>query len=865
MPEAWGLLEDAKSPATHLLVGKALIGRLEKCTVCISDDQNISAVHASLAVAPDENAGEVIRMRAWVEDRSTNGVYVNGEKLGKGRRLACNDGDVIALIKGHAPPYSYVLRLLPAFDEFNACSTRTSIAFPGETSKSISKVPREAAIPEAATAQSDVASSFHMPLKKDPTGRSARSEAVRGPSSRTSSRASMVADGGSSCGGGESPFASFPVPLERRATEQRRTCGAMHFGGAGCHDGTKVQSRQSSTTSNGDPTNGGTVADQPRGAASSEEEQESESEDEAQYGGEERGRQHDDVDGGSSSSVSSVAEEDAPGSKPPRDGKCSETIGARFSDSRKGAAIEVVNRMRLPRLEVEDARVDAALTPHIRTLRDVPAPMQPKQAPSSTAMSSISELFDPLTSAPPRPSPARTVDVSWEEDSSPRAKAAVPGGVLSGTSTTSACRPKTSEQIVAEAMAVAVPNNLYNAQPGLASQHRQLHLDDDDDAPSQPLAKALDSHHRTRLLLKPGAAQSLPPSMWPDLPTSMQPTREPSQPSPSSSLPLAQPPVDQRSVQMVTIEAMQRAVHEAVAHERQRGQARTAEIVQAALLKAEADARAVRLQAVRMAAEEVAKHWATRQAEREAAKQVASEEAEARTKAAVDTAVSQALAHQAARVLALDHEPANLLQPSPSPLVNARPSAPRTPSATPPLAAPPLAAPPPSSSSPLTLTLADSARSALSSGLANGWSWGRHWLAESMAEKQQPPCAPKPLAAEMDGGGVRSRKLTVAVECADAPTAVLRPDEPFDALEALVDACIAEATQVPSHSRHISECKTHDPVLAYHTQMAEARGRQLGRKLRRHFAFAAPHKAPHEAPCKAVEDRVVDVVVHEDT
>lgn len=66
------------------------IGRSYDCNIQLPDfNRQLSRVHVE--VSPDAKGGY------QVTDRSTNGVYLNGTYLGKGRHLPISDGDVIKL------------------------------------------------------------------------------------------------------------------------------------------------------------------------------------------------------------------------------------------------------------------------------------------------------------------------------------------------------------------------------------------------------------------------------------------------------------------------------------------------------------------------------------------------------------------------------------------------------------------------------------------------------------------------------------------------------------------------------------------------------------------------------------------------
>ena len=77
------------------------IGRAPQCTVRYQDT-TISAVHCKIFI---DALGA-----ARVEDCSSNGTFVNDDKIGKGRTAALKNRDVISLLRGagvsDAPPYA---------------------------------------------------------------------------------------------------------------------------------------------------------------------------------------------------------------------------------------------------------------------------------------------------------------------------------------------------------------------------------------------------------------------------------------------------------------------------------------------------------------------------------------------------------------------------------------------------------------------------------------------------------------------------------------------------------------------------------------------------------------------------------------
>ncbi len=70
-------------------------------------DAHISSMH--LVVEGTESDG---RMGAWLHDKSTNGVFLNGKRIGKGNRELARSGDLVSfVVVPHAAAdgtYSYV-------------------------------------------------------------------------------------------------------------------------------------------------------------------------------------------------------------------------------------------------------------------------------------------------------------------------------------------------------------------------------------------------------------------------------------------------------------------------------------------------------------------------------------------------------------------------------------------------------------------------------------------------------------------------------------------------------------------------------------------------------------------------------------
>ena len=87
------------------------IGRRETCQLHYSDT-TISSVHCKLFTQVHQRSGAV---EWWLEDCSSNGTFVNDEKVGKGKSTKLCHKDSISLLKptngAEPPPYAYVISL----------------------------------------------------------------------------------------------------------------------------------------------------------------------------------------------------------------------------------------------------------------------------------------------------------------------------------------------------------------------------------------------------------------------------------------------------------------------------------------------------------------------------------------------------------------------------------------------------------------------------------------------------------------------------------------------------------------------------------------------------------------------------------
>ena len=91
----WGTLIDASGtlPPFEMSAGPYTIGRAESCALRLFQPR-VSSIHARISRDGDS---------AVIEDCSTNGSFVNGQKVGKGRLRVLADGDDVAFIAPGAP------------------------------------------------------------------------------------------------------------------------------------------------------------------------------------------------------------------------------------------------------------------------------------------------------------------------------------------------------------------------------------------------------------------------------------------------------------------------------------------------------------------------------------------------------------------------------------------------------------------------------------------------------------------------------------------------------------------------------------------------------------------------------------------
>jgi len=87
------LHENAEAPSSLPYEGLVTIGRRATCTI-VCKDAAVSATHCVL-----KYSGNLLPPGFEVEDRSTNGTYVNDTKIGKNQSLPLRHGDILALTK----------------------------------------------------------------------------------------------------------------------------------------------------------------------------------------------------------------------------------------------------------------------------------------------------------------------------------------------------------------------------------------------------------------------------------------------------------------------------------------------------------------------------------------------------------------------------------------------------------------------------------------------------------------------------------------------------------------------------------------------------------------------------------------------
>lgn len=100
--EPWAELV-ALSPATSSViidVNPFVVGRNPTCSHALSNPC-LSSVHCVLTLLPcdtQEAEGSGAPRRSTIADMSSNGCYVNGEKVGKGNSRVLSNGDIVALV-----------------------------------------------------------------------------------------------------------------------------------------------------------------------------------------------------------------------------------------------------------------------------------------------------------------------------------------------------------------------------------------------------------------------------------------------------------------------------------------------------------------------------------------------------------------------------------------------------------------------------------------------------------------------------------------------------------------------------------------------------------------------------------------------
>jgi class 3 adenylate cyclase len=102
VPWAQAVSRNPENPNVDLVANEVIFGRNKDCQVCFKDNKAISGKHC-----------RIFREKGltYLEDLSTNGTWVNGEKIGKGSKIVINSATEFVLIprgKG-MPKVSYML------------------------------------------------------------------------------------------------------------------------------------------------------------------------------------------------------------------------------------------------------------------------------------------------------------------------------------------------------------------------------------------------------------------------------------------------------------------------------------------------------------------------------------------------------------------------------------------------------------------------------------------------------------------------------------------------------------------------------------------------------------------------------------
>jgi class 3 adenylate cyclase len=106
MPWAQAVSRNSEHPNVDVVLSSVVFGRNADCTVRFPTNKAISGKHCRLFRESASNSSKV-----WLEDLSTNGTFLNGEKIGKGNKVIINSGAEFTLIPRGAgrAKVSYIL------------------------------------------------------------------------------------------------------------------------------------------------------------------------------------------------------------------------------------------------------------------------------------------------------------------------------------------------------------------------------------------------------------------------------------------------------------------------------------------------------------------------------------------------------------------------------------------------------------------------------------------------------------------------------------------------------------------------------------------------------------------------------------
>ena len=130
-----GLKEAEPNREIDLTVEEILIGRKDGCHILYAKDNTISSVHCKLSITrageDDEDATVAVQQpfTTWIEDCSSNGTFLNSDRLKKGQKVQLQPNDTIGLTKpcggAEQPPYGFIFKVAPS----SICRPRTFRTF----------------------------------------------------------------------------------------------------------------------------------------------------------------------------------------------------------------------------------------------------------------------------------------------------------------------------------------------------------------------------------------------------------------------------------------------------------------------------------------------------------------------------------------------------------------------------------------------------------------------------------------------------------------------------------------------------------------------------------------------------------------